>query len=440
MKRDLSARVCVIGAGPSGITAIKNLLQAGLSNIVCYEKQDQVGGNWVFSPRLSHSSVYETTHVISSKFLSQYEDYPMPDDYPDYPSHKQMLDYFQGYAQHFGVMDYIEFNTCVERAEKQADESWKITLDDGRVESFDHLMVCNGHHWNPNYPNYQGEFSGQFLHSHDYKTAQPFRDQRVLVIGGGNSACDIAVETGRISAFTAISMRRGYWFVPKHMMGIPVDVLSSKFVWLPMVLRRPILRLALLFSTGHNGMYGLQHPDHPLLNSHPVANSELFYAIKHGRVHPRPDIERFDGQTVYFTDGTAEDYDVVVAATGFKISFPFFASDFIDLSGNDVPLYLRIFPAEHPTLSFIGLVQPQGSIWPLSDAHAKLVANYIAGRYDLPADIAQRIQTQVDKHRRTYLRTPRHSTEVDYHAHLNEVLREVPDNAPSWQGDRQPVL
>ena len=107
MKRDPSARVCIIGAGISGITAAKNLIQVGLTNVVVYEKSDQIGGNWVFSLKPSQSSVFETTHIISSKTMSEFADYPMPADYPDYPSHKQMLAYFQNYTQHFGIESYI---------------------------------------------------------------------------------------------------------------------------------------------------------------------------------------------------------------------------------------------------------------------------------------------------------------------------------------------
>src|SRR5688572_26578472 len=149
MRRDQSARVCVIGAGPSGITATKNLLQVGLRDIVVYEKNDQVGGNWIYSPRLSHSSVFDTTHIISSKRMSQYHDFPMPADYPDYPSHQQVLKYFQDYAKHFGIMDYIQFNTEVTHAEKLPNERWQITLGDSSTEIFDYLIVCNGHHWDP---------------------------------------------------------------------------------------------------------------------------------------------------------------------------------------------------------------------------------------------------------------------------------------------------
>ncbi len=202
---------------------------------------------------------------------SHYDDFPMPADYPDYPSHRQMLAYFQDYAQHFGVMPFIRFNTEVVKAEEQPDKTWRIQLSDGTVETFDYLMVANGHHWDPRWPNYPGQFAGRYLHSHEYKCAEPFRNQRVLIIGGGNSACDIAVETGRLSAFTAISMRRGYYVIPKFMMGQPVYVMNAKFLWLPDRLRLPLLRLALWFSVGDYASYGLERPKHGLLQQHLTA-------------------------------------------------------------------------------------------------------------------------------------------------------------------------
>lgn len=434
MKRDVNARVCVIGAGPSGITAAKNLLQVGIRNLVIYERGDQVGGNWVFSPRLSHSSVFETTHIISSKKMSQYQDFPMPDHYPDYPSHRQILAYFQSYAEYFGVTDYIRFNTEVSHVEENPDHTWRVILNDGTIETFDHLFVCNGHHWDPRLPDYPGDFTGEFIHSHEYKTAAPYRDKRVLVVGGGNSACDIAVETGRVSTKTALSMRRGYWFIPKHIAGIPSDVLHAQIVRLPRVMRMPMLQLALMSAVGLHRFYGLQRPDHGLMHSHLVANSELLYNLRHGRVLVRPDIHHFDGKQVHFTDGSIEEYDAVIAATGFKISFPFFDPSFIQFDSQDVPLFLRVFHPLHPSMYFIGLVQPQGCIWPLADAQARLAANYVIGGYDLPADLDARIHQQVEHQRRFYVNSPRHTIEVEYHPHLWELQRETPRHAPRWTG------
>lgn len=433
MNQTLSARVAVIGAGPSGITAAKNLLQVGLKSIVVFEKGDGVGGNWIYSPRLSHSSVFETTHIISSKRLSQYEDFPMPRDYPDYPSHRQLLDYFRAYADHFGVTPLIRFNTGVERAEKQADETWRLTLSDGSIETFDTLLVANGHHWDARMPTYPGQFNGEFIHSHDFKNAEPYRDRRVLVIGGGNSACDIAVETSRVSQFTGLSWRRGYYIVPKIVLGQPTDVAAVPMRRLPRALRAAMMALTLKLSIGNYRDYGLPQPKHGLMQAHLVVNSELLYVLRHGKIHPRPDIARLDGDTVHFTDGRAERYDVMIAATGFNIRFPFFDPDFIDYSeGRDVPLYLRMMHPDHPSLFFIGLVQPLGCIWPLSDHQSRLAANAIVGRYQPPADIRARIQRETAQIARDYIKSPRHTVEVEYHPYRAALLRAIPASAPAW--------
>jgi cation diffusion facilitator CzcD-associated flavoprotein CzcO len=285
-------------------------------------------------------------------------------------------------------------------------------------------------------PDYPGQFSGEFLHAHDFKSAAPFADKRVLVIGGGNSACDIAVETSRVSAFTAISMRRGYYIVPKFIMGLPTDVFNARVAFLPRWLRIPLSYISLRLAVGTPEQYGLQKPDHRILESHPTANSELLYFIRHGKIHPRRDIQRFDGRQVHFVDGKAEEYDVVVAATGFKITFPFFDQSLVDFSV-DVPLFLRMFHPDHPSLMFIGLFQPQGAIWPLADLQAKLAANYIAGRYQLPADMRQQIAAEVQLIRRRYLNTPRHNTEIEYHPFERALQQAIPADVPGWDAHLQ---
>lgn len=426
MKLGREVRVCVIGAGPSGITAAKNLLQAGIQNIVVYEKNNQVGGNWVYSEEVGHSSVYETAHIISSKALSQYHDYPMPDHYPDYPSHRLLKDYFQGYAEHFGVLPYIQFNTEVAQCVQQPNKTWQVTLTDGRMETFDHLLVANGHHWNPQYPHYEGTFEGELTHSHHYRTNLPYQGKRVLVIGGGNSACDIAVDVARHARFVGISWRRGYYIIPKIVFGNPPDVVNARFVWLPRWLRKRALKLTWQLVTGGNKRYGLPDPDHDMLESHPVTNSDLLTRIRHGDIHPRPDIQRFDGQCVHFVDGQSEVYDAIIAATGYKITFPFFDSETIDFSTGDVPLYLRVFHPDHPTAYFIGLVQPQGCIWPLADAQAALVAQRILGNYVLPNDLRARVATEVAQINKHYVRAARHVVEVEYHSYLKALQRELP--------------
>jgi cation diffusion facilitator CzcD-associated flavoprotein CzcO len=205
-------RICVIGAGPCGLTALKNLLRAGCRNVVCYEESGSVGGNWAYTDDPARVSVYECAHTISSRRLSAFTDFPMPEHYPDFPSHRQMLAYFTGYARAFDLERYVRLDTRVERCELGEHGRWTVRVrTDGAtaVERFDAVLVCTGHHRDPHLPAYPGTFSGPVLHSSAYKRPEPFRGQRVLVVGAGNSAADIAVDVARVAAHTAISVRRG---------------------------------------------------------------------------------------------------------------------------------------------------------------------------------------------------------------------------------------
>jgi cation diffusion facilitator CzcD-associated flavoprotein CzcO len=417
-------RIAVIGAGPSGITAVKSLRAAGFAHVTGFDRNQAVGGNWLFAPEATHSSVFETTHIISSKTLSSYHDYPMPASYPDYPSHAQLAAYFQGYADQFGVTPHIRFGTEVLAAEPLPGDRWALRWREDGLEhdaTFDALVVANGHHWKPRMPEYPGHFTGRILHSHDYKRAAPFAGQRVLVIGGGNSACDVAVETARVSAVTDLSWRRGYWIVPKFIFGLPADVVAERTRWLPRTVRGWLNARLLRVLQGPNARYGLPEPDHPFGATHPTVNSELLYAVRHGHIGARRDIARYEGRTVHFTDGTQAEYDTIIACTGYWIAHPFFRPEVVDFSRGPVPLYLRMFPARHPTLSFIGLFQPLGCIWPAAELQSRLLALRLSGRWSPPADLEAAIARELARPDYAQLDTPRHTITVDYHAFVGRL-------------------
>ena len=426
-------RVCVIGAGPSGITALKNVLDEGIE-AVCFDRNDRVGGNWLYSEESSHSSVFETTHIISSKTLSQYEDYTWEDhgeEVADYPSHQQLASYFQGYARHFGLSEFIRFETTVINAEYVSENEWKVTFEDSNgqhTEAFSDLIVCNGHHWNPRMPEYPGKFDGDFIHSHDFKKAEPFKDKRVLVIGGGNSACDVAVETSRVSKRTSISWRRGYRIIPKFFFGKPSDIVGSGMTWLPVKLRSMLSQFLIRVFIGPNQNYNLQEPDHKFGQTHPTINDELLYRIRHGKVHPKVDIEKFDGNTVHFKDGTSEDFDTIIACTGFIISHPFLDKSFINYSEGPVPLYLKMLHPTYSNLFFIGLFQPLGCIWPGAELQSKIVARQIAGKWKRPKNIESLVNNEVNHPHYQQLKTPRHTITVDYHIFRKQLLKQLPSD------------
>ncbi len=442
----LETRVCVIGAGPSGIAALKNLLDLNIA-VQCYDLNDQVGGNWIFSEKTSHSSVFETTHIISSKLLSQYEDYTWDDHYKNtgtivsnYPSHQELKDYFQAYAAHFGLLPQIQFKAKVLSCEL-VNENWKVEIEQSGVfqtEIFTHLVVCNGHHWNPRYPSYSGmeEYSGKLIHSHDYKNAAPFKGKSILVIGGGNSACDVAVETSRVARRVDISWRRGYRILPKMFFGIPSDMVMSRFVKfkLPLWIRAKLADLTVRIITGPNKNYGLPEPEISVVGSHPTINDELLYRINHGKIKPRLDIKSFEKDKVVFKDNTTEQYDYVIACTGYIITHPFFEKSLIDFSEGKVPLYLKMLHGDIKNLYFIGLFQPLGCIWPGSELQSKIMANEIAGLWKRPANIKEKIKDEIQNPHYKQIDTPRHSITVDFHKFRQELLKHLPRNFRNKSG------
>jgi hypothetical protein len=436
MKYNSDTKICIVGAGSSGIAACKNLLQVGLKNIVVYEQSARIGGNWVYTEDVKHSSVYETTHIITSKHHSNYLDFPMPDNYPDYPSHWLMADYYQNYSDHFGVTPKIKFETTVVKIDKTNDGKWKVQTADknGNLsdEIFEVLIVSNGHHWNPRYPNYEGKFEGEFVHSHYFKNNKPFSGKRVLVIGAGNSGCDAAVEVCRTAKKTAISMRRGYHFIPKFVFGEPADVIANKFQWVPDFLLDLVYAFVLRLENGDITKFGLQKPDHGVRQSHPVSNSELLYYIRHGEITAKPDIQKFDGKTVHFKDGSKAEFDTIIAATGFKVTFPFFDKSLIDFEDKDVRLYKRVFHPDHMNLMFVGLIQASGCFWKLADFQAKLLANQLVGNYALPENMNTEIDREVNQIRSGFTKSARHLIEVDYFKYSKSILDIIPSNAPAW--------
>ncbi|MGC5024549.1 flavin-containing monooxygenase [Tsukamurella sp. DT100] len=348
-----SDRVCVIGAGYVGNGAAGALKRAGVPYDQI-EATDRIGGNW------SHG-VYDSTHLISSKSSTQYVEFPMPADYPTFPSRAQMLAYLQSYVDHYGLAEHIEFSTevvDVRPVGANGMAGWIVQLASGEVRRYRAVVVANGHYWERHLPQYPGEFTGKQLHSKDYKRPADFAEGgRVLVVGAGNSASDIAVEASATFGSADISMRRGYWFIPKTMFGVPASELDR--VWIPMPLQRTAFKAMLRLSHGDYERYGLKRPDHKLFTRDVTVTTSLMYALQHGKVRPRPEIERFDGATVHFTDGSSADFDTLVWATGFRTRFPMLDESMFVWENGDPLLIEHVLAPRFANLYLMGLVAPR---------------------------------------------------------------------------------
>jgi dimethylaniline monooxygenase (N-oxide forming) len=430
----VSQKVCVIGAGSSGIAACQVLDARGIP-FDCLEKGSQVGGNWRFENDNEMSSAYRSLHINTSRGLMAYKTYPMPEDYPDYPNHFQIAAYFDEYVDHFGLREKIRFRTEVVKVEP-AEGEWEVTVRDadGReeVNRYRAVLVANGHHWDPRWPEppFAGAegFEGEQMHAHYYREPDVLRGKRVLVLGIGNSATDIAVESSRIAEKTFLAMRRGAYILPKYMNGRPTDEAASPLVTLlPLPVQRFFIGRMLGITAGDMTAYGLPKPDHKLLQAHPTVSAELLSRLGHGDIAVKPNIDCFSGgRTVRFADGSEEEIDLVVYCTGYKISFPFFDEKLVSTGGNRLPLYRRVVSVEHPGLYFVGFIQPLGAIMPIAEAQAEWVADLLSGRGTLPSPAVMRaeIASSEAKMRKRYVASKRHTIQVDFHPYLRELRKE----------------
>ncbi len=424
----------MIGAGSSGIAACQTLGARGIS-FDCFEKGSQVGGNWRYENDNGLSSAYRSLHINTSRGLMAYRTYPMPDDYPDYPNHFQIARYFDDYVDHFALREKIRFRAEV-KSVVPVDGEWEVTVEDRdgerETERYRAVLVANGHHWDPRWPEppFPGSeaFPGEQMHVHHYREPEVLRDKRVLVLGIGNSATDIAVESSRIADATFLAMRRGAYVMPKYLNGKPTDEAASKLLtMMPLPVQRFVLGRMLGLTAGDMSAYGLPEPDHKLLEAHPTISAELLSRLGHGDIAVKPNIDRFaGGHTVRFVDGSEEEIDLVVYCTGYKITFPFLDEELVAAKDNRLPLYRRVVSVEHPGLYFIGLIQPLGAIMPLAEAQAEWVGDLLDGSGTLPspAEMQAEISAAEARMKKRYVASKRHTIQVDFQPYLREIRRE----------------
>ncbi len=422
-------RVCIIGAGPSGFTALKALREAGIET-VCFEASDDIGGNWYYDNPNGQSACYQSLHIDTSKTRACFDDFPMPEDFPDFPGHRQIFQYFQDYVAHFGLRPHIRFNTWVTAVEPEG-ARWRVRTDKGDEGLFDYVLVANGHHWKAAWPNYPGQFSGEVLHAHDYRTPeQPLemRGKRVLVVGFGNSAMDIASELSQrhITDKLCVSARRGGYIMPKYLFGQPADKALLP-PWVPGWLARRLFRWVYRFTVGDITRWGIQKPDHQPLEAHPSVSGEFLNRLGSGDIQMRVGIERFEGDTVVFSDGHREAFDVIIYATGYDVSFPFLDEDLVPLEENRLPLFKRLLRPERPTLLFLGLAQALPSLLNLAQVQMRLVVPLIQGRYQLPepAAMEEAIETDEQVHGGHYYASRRHTMQLDFARYERDIAREL---------------
>ena len=376
-------KVAVLGAGFAGLGVAAALRRHGIAYDQ-FEANDDVGGSW-------YRGAYASAHMITSKKNTAYAGFPMPEEYPHFPSRQQVLEYLRTFADLHALRDAIAFRTRVTRVAPASGGAWDVSLESGEVRRYGGVVIANGQHWSPRLPAYDGEFTGEVLHSGTYRHHSMFEGKRVLVVGGGNSAADIAVEASRVGSATHLSMRRGTWFLPKTLFGRPtVELLRP---WIPMLLLRLVMKLFLRVTQGSYASYGLQQPADRLFDRDPTINDQLLYWLRHGRIVAHPAIRRVDGRVVEFVDGSREEFDVLCFATGFTPSFPFLGDGVISWRGETPRLVAGMFVPGFRNLYVFGIGKlrpvPRYGVGPPISAGAELLAACIRAQRALRCDLGE---------------------------------------------------
>ncbi len=431
------SRVAVIGAGAAGLCAAKHLLARGV-DVTVLELGSCVGGLWVYENDNGRSPAYRSLHINSEAAVTAYEDFPFPDGTPLFPSHAQVRSYLEDYARHFDITPRIRFRTRVTAVEPLPADRWRIRLDDGATEDVDAVVVATGHQAEPSHPPFRDDFTGTYLHVHDYRVPEAFAGKRVLVVGTGNSAMDSAADLAGVAATVAVVARSPVLIMPRMLFGVPTARVLARIErpWMPWALRRRLRVLLATIVHGRMETWGLRTPT---TRTHPTGHATIMSHAAYGRVVFRPGITAVRGTEVEFADGRREEFDVMLAATGYEVDLPFLAPEVVPVVGRRVDLYKRIFPPGRPNLCFIGMFNVSaGANIRMMDTQSRLLAAVVAGEVVLPSAGAMRADVEREKrelHER-YPDRPRYELELDPVAYREEVAAleaAAPGTARAWR-------
>uniref|UniRef100_A0A7E4VZW7 Flavin-containing monooxygenase n=1 Tax=Panagrellus redivivus TaxID=6233 RepID=A0A7E4VZW7_PANRE len=442
-------RVAIVGAGASGLPAIRHALLYGFEP-VCFECTEHVGGLWRYTPGGTNvhghelSCVMKSTVINTSKEMTAFSDFPPPPEYANFMHNTKLWAYFQQYAEHFGLTNYIKFKHFVKQIQRNDNYDqtgqWKLTYLDAdekeHTEVFDAVLVATGHHAEPYYPKKwpgQDNFKGEVTHAHNYRDHRNFEDKVVAIVGVGNSGVDLAVELGRIAKQTYLVSRRGTWVfnrLVEH--GMPFDiVLFRRFLLairnaLPFAVTHKFMEMRLNWKFDHS-LYGLK-PEHGLFSAHPTVNDDLPNRLCNGTVVVKPNIKEFTKTGLTFEDGvTIEPVDHVILSTGYSLGFPIIENgELVPATNNEVTLYKYMYPpqlAKHNTLAIVGLIQPLGSIMPISELQVRVFYDVLSKSSSLPTE--EGMQAEIDDKKREmakqFVHSRRHTIQVDYASFMDEL-------------------
>jgi len=390
----------VIGAGPSGLVACKTLAEWGVS-YQCFEAGSRVGGQWVLGSSSGMSSAYRSLRANTHTGMCRYQDYGWPADAPPFPSHEEMASWFEGYVDHFGLRQQIRLDARVEQVTRRDAESggWRVRLASGEQTECDALILASGNLWDPVLPKLEGELDGPVIHAKAYMDPRDPVDcvgKRVCMVGLGNTACELAVELSQpgVASEVLLSCRSGQTFLPKLVAPVPhpSEPLTGLLRWLPGPARQAMFRAIFPKLVGKlSGArprpedVGLPPPPRDPFEKRVVVNDHILERLRDGAIRAKPGIRKLSGAKIEFTDGSSEEVDVLIMATGYRFSLPLFGKGLPGFEDGDLSLYRGLMHPRLHDLFVIGVMKAVCSIWPRSEQQMRFIAPLLAGEYALPS-------------------------------------------------------
>jgi len=424
-----NCRCAVVGAGPAGLCAAKYLLQMGAREVTIYEVGSKVGGLWCYDNDNGMSSAYRTLHINTATNITSFSDLPFDNGVQMFPDHVDMHRYLHKFAEKFDLLSRIRFNSRVVDIcpnAKYSNESplWEVKTVNGDVEIFNRVVVATGHLHNPSHvEQFRRDFSGEYLHSHFYKEPAPYVNKRICIVGIGNSAVDIASDVCVNSSKTTVVARSGVMIQPKMIFGVPFTDITYKLVqpWIPQRVRLGLLAFLVRLIHGRMEQFGFR----PVTKRVHITSSAVFvHHVAYDRIIIKHEIERIEGKRIFFSDGSSDEFDVLIGATGYAIDLPFFSPELIKIRDNALELYNRIVPPELSGLYFLGFVQPTTALNLCFEHQMRWIIGVEVGAVTLPSteEMKQAIVRKQEWVRKTFKDTPRHQIEED-HAYYFPGLR-----------------
>ena len=422
-------KVAVIGAGAAGLISAKTLSLAGF-NVTVFEKGSCIGGLWNIDNDNNMSVAYDNLHINTDTFLTELKDFPFKSGVRDYAHHTEMLEYLESYAKEFKVDKLIQYKSEITKITSIGSENnplWKVEVNNEYAGDFTTIVVATGHLHLPRWPNLPGKFSGSYTHAASYKNIKPFLDKRVCVIGFGNSALDIATDLSHVSLRTVVSARTGAVIWPKYVFGYPLTRLAGKvqeFRFLPMFIRNKLFkkwnRLMVKLVWGDLKKYNIHVPEK---QAHPISNQFFLSEVKYGRIIVKSGITLIEGKKITFADGTTEEFDSLIAATGYSVEFPFIEQSKLQNNDTVLPLYKRVVPPDMPGLYFVGYFNLDWASNPVYEQQAIWIKNIESGICELPSknEMWVEINNRQNKVMTKFHKAPRMNLEVEYGPYTKEL-------------------